>query len=105
MLLRDHPLMAYKGVRTWPPVWLRPRGSYENTHPTGEVGTLKDVLPFTLPHPKICFLTTEHGGAEYTGALLLSVPVFCREIWTLLRQNCGKTIQEIGDIDLSYTSI
>jgi hypothetical protein len=52
MLLRDHPLMVFKGVRSWPPLWLRPRGSYENTHPTGEVGILKDVLPFTLPHPK-----------------------------------------------------
>ena len=32
MLLRDHPLMACKGIRSWPPVWLRPRGGYENTH-------------------------------------------------------------------------
>ena len=103
MLLRDHPLMAYEGVPSWPPAWFRRVHGYENTHPTGEVGILKDVLPSTLPAAKICFLIIEHGGAEYIGTLLLSDPVFCREIWTILVQNRGKTIQEIGDIDLSYT--
>src|SRR5215813_12719367 len=48
-------------------------------------------------------LTIEHCNAEYIGALLLSDPVFCREIWTILIQNCGKTIREIGGIELSYT--
>jgi hypothetical protein len=103
MLLRDHPLMTYKGVPSWPPAWLRRVGCYENTHPTGEIGILKGVLPSTLPSPKICFLTIEHCNAEYIGALLLSDPVFCREIWTILIQNCGKTIREIGGIELSYT--
>jgi hypothetical protein len=103
MLLRDHPLMAYKDVPSWPPTWLRRVGGYENTHPIGEVGILKDVLPSTLPAPKICFLIIEHSDAEYIGALLLSDPVFCREIWTILIQNCGKTIREIGGIELSYT--
>jgi hypothetical protein len=103
MLLRDHPLMMYEGIRSWSPAWLRPVGGHENTHPTGEIGILKDVLPSTLPPPKICFLTIEHCNAEYIGALLLSDPVFCREIWTILIQNCGKTIREIGGIELSYT--
>src|SRR5262249_18108302 len=76
MLLRDHPLMTYKGVPSWPPAWLRRVGCYENTHPTGEIGILKGVLPSTLPPPKICFLTIEHCNAEYIGALLLSDPVF-----------------------------
>ena len=22
MLLRDHPLMTYKGLRSWPPAWI-----------------------------------------------------------------------------------
>ena len=103
MLLRDHPLMAYEGVPSWPPAWFRRVHGSENTHPTGEVGILKDVLPSTLPATKICILIIEHSGAEYIGTLLLSDPIFCREIWTILAQNRGKTIQEIGDIDLSYT--
>src|SRR5262245_19035553 len=102
MKLRDHPLMTYNGAHSWPPVWLQRRGSYENTHPTGEVGILKDVLPSILPPQKLCFLTMEHYGAEYIGTLLLSNPVFCREIWTILVQNCGKAIRDIAEIDLSY---
>src|SRR5262249_57108511 len=49
MLLRDHPLMTYKGVPSWPPAWLRRVGCYENTHPTGEIGILKGVAPSRFP--------------------------------------------------------
>jgi hypothetical protein len=37
MLLRDHPLMFYKGVSNWPPagVWI---DGPEDKHPKGEVG-------------------------------------------------------------------
>jgi hypothetical protein len=49
------------------------------------------------------FLIVEHCGAEYIGALLLNDPVFCQEIFEVLLVHIGKTIQEIGDIDLSYT--
>ena len=103
MKLRDHPLMTYYGAHSWPPAWSRRRGSYENTRPIGEVGILKAVLPSTLPPKKICFLIIEHCGAEYMGTLLLTDPVFCREIWTILVQNCGKAMRDIGEIDVSHT--
>jgi hypothetical protein len=103
MKLRDHPLMTYYGAHSWPPSWSRRRGSHENTRPIGEIGILKDVLPSTLAPQKICFLTIEHCGAEYIGTLLLSDPVFCREIWTILVQNCGKAMRDIGEIDMSHT--
>ena len=48
-------------------------------------------------------LLIEHCGAEYVGALLLDDPAFCREIFEVLSQHLGNTIQEIGDIDLEYT--
>jgi hypothetical protein len=102
MLLRDHPLMMYKGDRSWPPAWLWTAG-YDSTHPVGEVGILKAVLrSHTEPHDR-CFLVMEHCGAEYVGTLLLNDPGFCREIFEVLLQNVGKTIPEIGDIDLSCT--
>jgi hypothetical protein len=44
MLLRDHPLMSYRGVPRWPPAWLW-RGGNETINPKGEVGILKDVIP------------------------------------------------------------
>jgi hypothetical protein len=54
MKLRDHPLMTYKGFRSWPPAWLW-RGGYETTYPEGEVGILENVMPSTLSPPRpIC---------------------------------------------------
>ena len=44
MKLRDHPLMTYKGIRSWPPGWLW-KGGYETTHPEGEVSILRNVMP------------------------------------------------------------
>jgi hypothetical protein len=45
----------------------------------------------------------EHCGAEYIGPLLLSDRAFCRVIFGALFQNRGKTLQEIGNINLRYT--
>src|SRR5262245_33135020 len=102
MLLRDHPLMTYKGNRGWPPGWLWTAG-YDTTHPQGEVGFLKAVLRSYIQPCDRWFLIMEHCGAEYVGELSLDDPAFCREIFDVLIQNIGKMIQEIGDIDLSYT--
>jgi|SRR5262245_40101508 len=102
MLLRDHPLMTYKGNRSWPPAWLWVAG-YDNTHPQGEVGILKAVVRSRIqPHDR-CFLVVEHYGAEYVGALLLNDPAFCRGIFDILNAHVGETVEEIGNIDLSYT--
>ena len=100
MKLRDHPLMTYKGVSSWPPAWLW-RGGYASTYPKGEVGVLKDVLP--SPPANTCFLIMEHCGSEYIGALVLSDHAFYLQVYALLVHNCGETIQDIGNIDISYT--
>jgi hypothetical protein len=102
MLLRDHPLMCYRGVPSWPPTCLWRSGN-ETTNPKGEVGILRDVIPSTIEPYDRCFLIMEHRGAEYIGALLLSNTAFCREIFGVLVQNRDKTIQEIGYINLRYT--
>jgi len=102
MLLREHPLMNYRGNRSWPPAWLWTAG-YDTTHPQGEVGILKAALRSHIQPQDRCFLVMEHCGAEYLGALLLDDPAFCRAIFAILLQHLGNTIQEIGDIDLRYT--
>jgi hypothetical protein len=102
MLLRDHPLMMFRGKRSWPPEWLWRHG-YDDTHPRGEVGILKDVIPSATACG--CFLIMEHCGAEYIGALLLTDPGFSREIARLLVRSSGKTIREIGEIDLTHSAL
>ena len=102
MLLRDHPLFTYRNSRSWPPSWLW-CGGFDNTHPRGEVGILKNVFPSRVRPSTGCFLIMEHAGAEYMGELAISDAAFCMEIYAVLLRNCGNTIQEIADIDLSDT--
>ena len=68
MLLRDHPLMTYRGLHNWPPVWSCTDG--RNQHPKGEVGTLKAVFRSDMQPPNRCFLLISHEGSEYLGCLL-----------------------------------
>src|SRR5262245_38747046 len=102
MLLRDHPLMIYKGVRSWPPVWVW-RGGNANTNPKGEVGILRDVALSRDPPKCTCFLIMEHLGADYIGALLMNDRNFCRLVFDVLLQNRFRPLHEIGAIDLSYS--
>ena len=40
-------------------------------------------------------------GSQYIGALLLEDAAFCSYIYLLLKQNIGRFISEIGDLDVS----
>ena len=102
MLLRNHPLLTYKNSRSWPPAWLY-CGDSENTYPRGEVGILKKVFPSSVKPSSSCSPIMEHAGAEYMGTLFITDDAFCLDIHAVLLRHCGKTIQEIGDIDLSGT--
>jgi hypothetical protein len=75
-------------------------GGFDNTHPLGEVGLLKNVLISAVKPSTRCFLIMEHADAEYMGDLLASDEASCTQIYEMLLGHCGKTIQEIGDIDL-----
>src|SRR5262245_58894760 len=100
-LLRDHPLMSYRGVRSWPPTWTWVAGPAKN-YAHGEVGTLKSVaLSRTLPANR-CFLYVDHQGSSYVGCLIVDDPSFCREIVKLLQAHCNRSIDSIGSLDLSH---
>ena len=43
MLLRDHPLMSYRGRRNWPPRWL-PGKDIGGEELSGEIGALVEVV-------------------------------------------------------------
>jgi len=103
MLLRDHPLMTYKGMRSWPPAWIWRGGNNNTANPKGEIGILRDVILSNVPPYSTCFLIMEHLSAEYIGALLLDDRAFCRVVYDTLLQHRFKPIHEIGGIELSYT--
>jgi len=99
MKLKDHPLMSYRGVRNWPPVWtLRRNGSVKTL--MGEAGVLKYVHSNTEMSNK-CFLVIDFQSKTYVGSILCRDHSFCTQISDLLRDHIGRPIKEIGDLDLS----
>jgi len=101
MLLKDHPLMSYHGIPSWPPVWTFVRG-VEKKHPRREeIGILKEVTISNIQPADRCFLHIEHEGSTYIGCLLVDDPVFCSQIVTLLRGYLNRPVAEIGSLNIS----
>jgi len=96
--LRDHPLMSYRGIPNWPPVWTAEFGNRRS----GEVGVLKNVKMTHVFKNKV-FLTMICDGSRYMGCLIFDDVGFCRQIFSVLERNLGKRIKEIGDLDLAHT--
>ncbi|MGB7952226.1 MAG: hypothetical protein WCH75_31455 [Candidatus Binatia bacterium] len=101
MKLREHPLITYRGLRSWPPVWTWVGGT-DNSHPTGELGILKEVKPSKIEPADRMFLYMDHENGSYLGCLLVENSAFCSQVVTLLQSYSGRPIREIGDLDLSY---
>ncbi|HKA34005.1 MAG TPA: hypothetical protein VKH64_12370 [Candidatus Binatia bacterium] len=100
MVLRDHPLMNYRGIPNWPPRWLPRRDHAGELH--GEFGVLTEVdMGREAPHqPAQLFLFMNHNGREYVSAVLFSDGTFCRQLCELLKKYYGRTIEEVGGLDL-----
>jgi hypothetical protein len=86
--------MVYRGISNWPPTWTKSGGALDRA---------KDILRGAIePHARI-FLVIQFAGSSYMGTLLFQDAVFCRHITAVLQTQVGKTIKEIGVLDLSYT--
>jgi hypothetical protein len=42
-----------------------------------------------------------YRGWRYTGMIAFDSAEFCRQIYPLLKSNIGRSIKDIGDLDLS----
>jgi hypothetical protein len=103
MLLRNHPLMCYRGVPSWPPSWTWTNG-FENKPVRGEIGILKAVSLHNIQPANRCYLYIDHEGSSYIGCLLVDDNAFCRHIAEVLRSCCNRPIAEVGSLDLFQTS-
>jgi hypothetical protein len=68
----------------------------------GEIGILKNVIGRDLGRSTKCFLIIEHEGEQYVGTLLTSTPSDCASISQFLSLHSGRSIREIGDLDVSH---
>jgi len=74
----------------------------ENKKPRGEVGVLREAFLSRIePHARL-FLIVEHEGEEYIGCMMFDDAMFCGQVCEFLKQHCGKTVVEIGNLDLGY---
>jgi hypothetical protein len=104
MLLRDHPLMNYRGFKTWPPRW-HARGDGTAPPVKGEIGVLTEVTiynptPQNRSSPQL-FLFMEDHGHQYLAAILFTDAAFCLQIGRMLQQHYGRRLEEIGALELS----
>jgi hypothetical protein len=96
--------MSYRGVPNWPPTWTkRGEGDASKNVLCGEIGTLAQVLPSSIEPDARVFLVIEFRENDYMGTLLFKDGAFCRYITGLLQNCIGKSIKEIGDLELSST--
>jgi len=105
MNFRDHPLVSYRGMRSWPPIWIQMSAPYSRSAIKtlrGEIGVLKRVVRHQ-DIPNECFLVIEHGEDSWMGTLLIDNGAFCAQIAAMLQFYVGHSIKEIGGIDLGFT--
>lgn len=98
MHLRDLPQLKYRGHPIWPPTWNKTKDSIPTV--VGEVGVLKFVHSHRGGSLR-CYIVMEHENEKYVGDLLFDDPALARQITVLLRTNVGRTLKEIGDIEVA----
>ncbi len=89
------------GFPNWPPIWAKTHRGRESK-PSGEIGTLEKPLRPEMFTNRL-FVVIRHEGFRYMGSMAFDDPAFCYELYRLLKSHVGRSIKEIGDIDLSYT--
>jgi hypothetical protein len=69
---------------------------------SGEIGTLTSTA-FFPEIPTRLFLIIEFENQPYLGCLVFTEAVFCQQLNAFLQDHLGRSIVEIGDMDLSHT--
>ena len=101
MELRNHPLMCYRGIPNWPPVWTHVAKENVKTM-RGEVGVLTYVLSHERRSNK-CYMVIDEDGERFVGCLIFDDITFCGQIATLLKRHLGHVVKKIGDIEVAST--
>ena len=101
MKLRDHLLLGQHLIHQWSPAWLL-LDNEDDRISRKEVGVLTDVRE-PLSRSDGIVLIMHHNDNRYGSILIFSDLAFRRQVFELLKNSVGLSIQQIGDIDLSDT--
>ena len=91
--------MCYQGVSNWPPAWVG-RDAKQSQDLRGEIGILNNVIQSKMKPLSRLYLTIEHEGEEYFGALLFENQFACRRTYKFLLRHRGELIHKIGEMDV-----
>jgi hypothetical protein len=102
MELRHHPLLSYRGLKSWPPTWIWINGA-ERKSVRGEIGILREVRESNVSASNRFFLVIQDNEDEYMGCLMIEDEGFCYQMTQLMKTQCGRNIAAIGSLDISHT--
>jgi hypothetical protein len=92
--------MTHGGAPNWPPLWMQSRIDGVKAV-NGEVGVL--IYVHAVVDLYKCYLVIEDENENYTGTLLFDNARLCGQVADLLQQHLGRSLKEIGDLDVSFT--
>ena len=97
---REHPALIRSGLMLWPPHWSNTYQPKE-VWPQDEIGTLERVWMDEVLDTCV-FLHMRDDVFRYVGALSFTDQASCMIVFTFLKSVVGRSIAEIGDLDISH---
>jgi hypothetical protein len=79
-----------------PPLW---KEKFSERTLTGEIGILMHVA-LDPTSSRTIHVHITNAGLSYIGRLIFDNPRFCHHISVLLKSQVGRTMEEIGDLEL-----
>src|SRR4051812_44821608 len=86
----------------WPPNWIRIEGEGD-PQLTGEIGILRSIVRSRLQPLTTCYLMMDFQGCSYMGTLSIKEGSLSRQVFELLQQHSGDSIQQIGNLELRFS--
>lgn len=94
MKIRD---LEWRGLPMWPPEWSM------SDHQIGEEGVLEDVQLRQELSARIISIEANHLGDCRKGIMILEDPVQLELVFEKLRENLGRPLTEIGNLEIDFT--
>ncbi len=93
MRVRD---LQWKGLPVWPPEWVE----LPESHGGGEEGRLLGVRLRRLSHSEFLSLEVGDPGNSRLGVILLEEPAAFQALLDKLKENIGRPLAEIGNLEM-----
>jgi hypothetical protein len=94
MKIRD---LKWRGLPMWPPEWS------VSDDQAGEEGVLEDVQLRRELSTRLISIEANYLGDCRKGIMLLEDPAHLELVFDKLRENLGRPLTELGDLDIDFT--